>query len=181
MLYPSITDLPDAEASPLRVEAATAVALVSGILLAALGLLRLGALAHAIPPAVMVGFTAAAALAIGVSQAKELLGLKVPRYPYTWQTCSYVLGHLGEAQPASAVRCFWLWVCGFVVVGGGCLSTPPSLPDDTHASTKHPPKTRRPSASAASSSSSGPSTPKRGGSTAPATGGCSRRSSSCTP
>lgn len=140
MLYPSITDLPDAEASPLRVEAATAVALVSGILLAALGLLRLGALAHAIPPAVMVGFTAAAALAIGVSQAKELLGLKVPRYPYTWQTCSYVLGHLGEAQPASAVRCCWLWVCGFVVVGGGCLSTPPSLPDDTHASTKHPPK-----------------------------------------
>lgn len=104
VLYPSIADLPDDEAAALRVQAATAVALVSGVLLAVLGLLRLGAVAHVIPSAVMVGFTSAAALAIGVSQLKELLGLKVPRYPYTWQTCSYVLSHLGDGQWASAVR-----------------------------------------------------------------------------
>ncbi len=105
VLYPSIADLPDDQAAPLRIQAATAVALVSGLLLATMGLLRLGAAAHFIPPAVMVGFTTAAALAIGVSQVKELLGIKgVPRYPYTWQTCAYVLSHLGDAQPASAVR-----------------------------------------------------------------------------
>lgn len=104
VIFPSIADLPDDQAAPLRVEAATAVALVSGLVLAALGLLRLGIVAHTIPPGVMVGFTNAAALAIGVSQLKELLGLKVPRYPYTWQTMGYVLSHLNEGQAASAVR-----------------------------------------------------------------------------
>jgi len=51
----------------------------------------------------MVGFTNAAALAIGISQVKEVLGLKnVPRYDYTWESCWYVLTHLNEGQAASA-------------------------------------------------------------------------------
>lgn len=176
VLYPSIADLPDAEAAPLRVEAATAVALVSGILLAALGLLRLGALAHAIPPGVMVGFTAAAALAIGVSQAKELLGLKVPRYPYTWQTCWYVLSHVNEGQPASAVRAYVL--VGLILCG--LFISPPPLTTRHRSTPNNRNHNPRRSASAASSSSSGPSTPRAGGSTAPVTGGCSARSSSST-
>ena len=176
MLYPSLADLlPDSEeAIELRVQAATAVALVSGLLLAALGFLRLGAISHAFPPGLMVGFTAAAALAIGVSQVKELLGLKVPRFAYTWQTGWYVLSHLGEGQPASAVR----YVCFMCIFGGrgGLL-----LMTSTHP--PPPPKINKPhrrSASAASSSSSGPSTPRRGGWTAPRTFSCSGPANSYT-
>lgn len=116
-VYP-VADLPDDDAAALRVQAATAVALVSGVVLAVLGLLRLGTLAHFIPPAVMVSFTSAAALSIGMSQIKELLGIpNVPCYPYTWHTSVYVLTHLGDGQPASAVRrvdCFCLSVCFFL-------------------------------------------------------------------
>lgn len=51
----------------------------------------------------MVGFTNAAALAIGISQIKEVLGLKnVPRSNYTWQSCWYVLTHLHQGQASSA-------------------------------------------------------------------------------
>jgi MFS superfamily sulfate permease-like transporter len=55
------------------------------------------------PTQVMVGFTNAAALAIGISQVKEVLGLQgVPRFDYTWESCRYVLTHLNEGQAASA-------------------------------------------------------------------------------
>jgi MFS superfamily sulfate permease-like transporter len=103
LLYPSLLSLPDDEAASLRIQAALSITFVSGLVLATLGLLRLGLMAHFIPPAVMVGFTNAAALAIGISQTKEILGLRnVPRFDYTWQSCWYVLTHLNEGQAASA-------------------------------------------------------------------------------
>lgn len=180
VLYPSLADLPadSEEATQLRVQAATAVALVSGLLLAALGFLRLGAISHAFPPGLMVGFTAAAALAIGVSQVKELLGLKVPRFEYTWQTGWYVLSHLEEGQPASAVR-YVCFVCTFGGRGGRAaahdIHTPAPTPQKLTTNKPH-----RRSASAASSSSSGLSTPRRGGWTAPPTFNCSGPANSYT-
>jgi MFS superfamily sulfate permease-like transporter len=103
VLYPDLLSLPEEEASAVRVHAALSIAFVSGVVLSALGLFRLGLIAHLIPPAVMVGFTNAAALAIGVSQIKEVLGLQgVPRFDYTWQSGWYVLRHLGDGQAASA-------------------------------------------------------------------------------
>lgn len=48
---------------------------LSGLMLAAAGLLRLGGLIRLIPPAVTVGFTAGIAVIILVSQMRDLLGL----------------------------------------------------------------------------------------------------------
>lgn len=51
--------------------------LMSGVLLAVLGLLRLGALVRHIPHAVTVGFTGAIAVTILASQLKDLAGLRL--------------------------------------------------------------------------------------------------------
>jgi len=56
-----------------------ALALVSGMILIALGVARLGFLVNFISHSVVSGFTSAAALVIGVSQLKSILGLDIPR------------------------------------------------------------------------------------------------------
>lgn len=52
--------------------------LVSGLMLTAVGLLRLGSLIRHIPHAVTVGFTCGIAVAIAASQLKDLAGLHLP-------------------------------------------------------------------------------------------------------
>jgi len=52
LLYPTLLSLPDEEAAALRIQAALSITFVSGLVLATLALLRLGLVAHFIPPAV---------------------------------------------------------------------------------------------------------------------------------
>lgn len=55
--------------------------LLSGVILLAVGLLRLGTFIKYIPHPVTVGFTAGIAIIIGASQVKELLGLRLAAEP----------------------------------------------------------------------------------------------------
>ncbi len=55
------------------------LALLSGLILIALGLARLGFLVNFISHSVISGFTSAAALIIGISQLKSVLGFAIPR------------------------------------------------------------------------------------------------------
>lgn len=65
--------------SPDYVAAALALALLNGLVLIALGALRAGFLTNFISHPVISGFTSAAAIVIGLSQARHLFGLEIPR------------------------------------------------------------------------------------------------------
>ena len=54
---------------------------MSGVLLFAMGVLRLGTLVRFIPIAVIIGFTNGIAVLIGLSQVKDFLGLLIPKMP----------------------------------------------------------------------------------------------------
>ncbi|MDR0275838.1 MAG: STAS domain-containing protein [Burkholderiaceae bacterium] len=54
---------------------------LSGLLLFLMGLLRLGTLVRFIPVAVIIGFTNGIAVLIGLSQIKDLLGLRIDKMP----------------------------------------------------------------------------------------------------
>jgi SulP family sulfate permease len=55
--------------------------MLAGVLLFALGLLRLGALVRYIPVGIVIGFTNGIAVLIGLSQLKDLLGLRIAKMP----------------------------------------------------------------------------------------------------
>ena len=55
--------------------------MLAGVLLFVLGLLRLGALVRYIPVGVVIGFTNGIAVLIGLSQLKDLLGLRIEKMP----------------------------------------------------------------------------------------------------
>ena len=55
------------------------LAMLSGLILIALGVARLGFLVNFVSHSVVSGFTSAAALVIGISQLKSLLGFNIPR------------------------------------------------------------------------------------------------------
>jgi SulP family sulfate permease len=61
------------------VEGAALLALMVGLASAAFGILRLGFLTNLLSHSVLVGYTAAAAIIIGTSQLKVLLGISIPR------------------------------------------------------------------------------------------------------
>ncbi len=65
--------------SPTYVALAGTLALLSGLFLLVLGLLRVGFIVNFMSHPVIAGFTSAAALIIGFSQLKHLLGLKLAR------------------------------------------------------------------------------------------------------
>lgn len=54
---------------------------LSGVLLFAMGLFKLGALVRYIPVTIIIGFTNGIAVLIGLSQVKDLLGLRVDKLP----------------------------------------------------------------------------------------------------
>ena len=55
--------------------------MMSGVLLFAMGALKLGSLVRFIPVSIVIGFTAGIAIIIGVSQVKDFLGLAIPKVP----------------------------------------------------------------------------------------------------
>ena len=70
-----------------------------GVLELTLGLARLGALVNFISHSVVVGFTAGAALLIGVKQLKYFFGVDIPSGGHFHDIFGYFLGHLGEVNP----------------------------------------------------------------------------------
>lgn len=68
-----------APGTPEAVGAALLLALLGGLLLVAMGLLRLGFLANLLSHPVIAGFIAASSILIAVSQFKHLLGIDLPR------------------------------------------------------------------------------------------------------
>jgi SulP family sulfate permease len=65
-----------AQGSPQYYEAAITLAMLSGVMLAVMGLLRLGFLANLLSHPVISGFITASGLLIATSQAKHILGIK---------------------------------------------------------------------------------------------------------
>lgn len=77
--------------------AALALALLIGIIQVFMGVVRLGFIVNFLSHAVIVGFTNAAALVIGLSQLKHLLGVKIPSSESFFETAH----HLVQATPAT--------------------------------------------------------------------------------
>ena len=82
----------------LAIELAASLAVIVGVMRIALGIGRLGFLVSFLSRPVLSGFTSAAALIIGVSQLKYLLGVKLERTERVHQILSEAAGRLDEVQ-----------------------------------------------------------------------------------
>jgi sulfate permease, SulP family len=82
---------------------AAVLALLVGALLLLMGLLRLGALVNFLSHSVISGFTSAAALIIGFSQARELLGIDAERSESLLRTLTELGANAATANPATVV------------------------------------------------------------------------------
>jgi len=79
---------------------AVVLALMVGVLQAGMGLLRLGFLVRFLSHPVISGFTSAAALIIGLSQLKHLLGVPLPRTHHIHEILIEAVAHVSE----------WNWI-----------------------------------------------------------------------
>jgi sulfate permease, SulP family len=89
---------------------------LAGMLLFALGALKLGALVRYIPVTIIIGFTNGIAVLIGLSQLKDLLGLSIEKMPADFfSQIGAIAGHIGSFNPyafAIGITCFgglFLW------------------------------------------------------------------------
>jgi SulP family sulfate permease len=74
----------------------------AGVLLFAMGWLRLGVLVRYIPVSIVIGFTNGIAVLIGLSQLKDLLGLKVDKMPAEFfAQIQTIASHLDSVNPSS--------------------------------------------------------------------------------
>jgi sulfate permease, SulP family len=84
--------------SPEYVGLALTLALMIGAMQVLMGLLRLGFLVNFLSHPVVSGFTSAAALVIGLSQLKHLLGVRMDESPYPWQLALEVFRALPDTN-----------------------------------------------------------------------------------
>lgn len=85
------------------VAAAALLALMVGIVHLVLGLGRLGFVVNFLSHSVLVGFTAAAAIIIGSSQIKHVLGISIPNTERFHETLREVFGALGDVHGPTLV------------------------------------------------------------------------------
>ncbi len=85
----------------LYLQLALTLALLAGVIQALMGLLRLGFLVNFLSHPVLSGFTSAAAIVIGFSQVKTLLGIKLPSSNGFFPSVALTLERLGETQPVT--------------------------------------------------------------------------------
>jgi len=72
----------------------------AGVLLFALGLLRLGSLVRFVPVSIVIGFTNGIAVLIAVSQLKDFLGLAIEKMPGNFFSQVHVMAlHIGSVNP----------------------------------------------------------------------------------
>ena len=86
------------ESSAGYLAAAALLALMVGVVHLVLGVGRLGFLVNFLSHSVLVGFTAAAAIIIGFSQAKHLLGISTERKDHFHETVGEVVGKLSDTN-----------------------------------------------------------------------------------
>jgi sulfate permease, SulP family len=89
--------------SPDYVRLALTLALLVGVMQLLLGLARVGALVDKVPHAVVVGFTAGAAVLIVASQLGTLAGVNLPRGLSVWTTVRTLAERAGEVNPAALI------------------------------------------------------------------------------
>jgi SulP family sulfate permease len=77
---------------------AIVLAFMVGIIQFMMGVLRLGFLVNFLSHPVLSGFTSAAAIIIGFSQLKHLLGIDIPRMEHVHETIYYAIQHINETQ-----------------------------------------------------------------------------------
>ncbi|HXV44917.1 MAG TPA: solute carrier family 26 protein [Anaerolineae bacterium] len=77
------------------------LALLVGLIQAVMGLVRLGFLVNFLSHPVLSGFTSAAAIVIGVSQIKHLLGVSIPQTEQLYELLFYIAQRLGESNPVT--------------------------------------------------------------------------------
>lgn len=82
----------------LFISLAISTALIAGIVQVGLGLFRLGFLINFLAHPVISGFTSAAAVIIGFSQVKNLLGIDVPRSNLLHEVIYHTGQHIGETN-----------------------------------------------------------------------------------
>lgn len=79
------------------VQLALTLALLVALIQVAMGLVRLGFIVNFMSHPVLAGFTSAAALVIGFSQLKHLLGINIPRLEF-FELVVYAVEHLGQTN-----------------------------------------------------------------------------------
>lgn len=89
------------EGTARYVELAALLALMVAAIHFLLGLARAGWVVNLLSHPVLVGYTAAAALIIGLSQVKHLIGVKMPNSESFVETLSELWKHLGETSPVT--------------------------------------------------------------------------------
>ena len=85
------------------ISAAALLALMVGLVHLVLGFGRLGFVVNFLSHSVLVGFTAAAAIIIGFSQVKHLLGISIERKDHFYETVHEVWRHLGDTHGTTLV------------------------------------------------------------------------------
>lgn len=76
--------------------------MMAGVILFAMGLLKLGSLVRFVPVSIVVGFTNGIAVLIALSQVKELLGLKIEKMPSEFIEQVHALAsHIGTFDPTT--------------------------------------------------------------------------------
>src|SRR5574337_638071 len=85
--------------------------ILAGVLLFAMGLLKLGALVRYVPVPIIIGFTNGIAVLLALSQVKDLLGLRIDKMPSDFFEQIHALAtHLHTIAPAAPL------------IGAGCLA-----------------------------------------------------------
>ncbi|TVP78726.1 MAG: solute carrier 26 family protein [Gemmatimonadales bacterium] len=93
---------PLADGDPARyVELTFLLALMTGAIQLGMGLLRFGFLTNFLAHPVLAGFTSAAALVIGATQLRHLLGVDVPGSAPLPEVLAALAGQLGEIHPVT--------------------------------------------------------------------------------
>ena len=95
--------------------AAALLALMVGIVHIVLGIGRLGFLVNFLSHSVLVGFTAAAAIIIGFSQAKHIFGISTERKDHFYETVGEVVSKLGDTNGTTFILGLTALVALFVM------------------------------------------------------------------
>ena len=97
LVYSGISTLAS-PGSDYFVSLAITLALMVGILQLFFGLARMGFLVNFLPNPVITGYTAAAAIIIGLSQLRHLLGVDMPSSNLLYEIIKNTMAHTGEIQ-----------------------------------------------------------------------------------
>ena len=100
MVASTLGEISEAGSVPY-VAAAVLLAFLSGAILLGMGLARLGFLVNFLSHPVISGFSSAAALIIGLSQLKHILGFDIPRSHLITETIWYAIEGIGAVNLAT--------------------------------------------------------------------------------